>query len=326
MPYNRLPSIKIFVSRRINVNSMAVPNLLYTPVRCGAVFDPNENPIFQGDDTGTNISYKRMSFCEFTVQYWAWKNTCVDYYGLCHYRRYLSFAAKMFKTNDHGVVPCAILSPTTMKRFGLLDTEAMKAEITQYDLIIPEPASVERMPLPYSKAKTVYHLWEVHSGIFFEKGTVDHVFSLIEKLAPQYSTSAKEYFNGNLHWGYNCYVMQKDLFDRLCRFQFPIMEAIETEIDTRIYPRAPGYVGEMLFGIFLHQVINHEQWRVKKRQLVLFAKTQAVNSNFILVSWYLHYGLECIIRAIAKPFFPLGSKRREICKAMYFRLKRNGKD
>ncbi len=326
MPYKQqLPNIKIFVSRRIDVNSITVPNPIYIPVRCGAIFDPDKNSIFQGDNTGENISHKRINFCEFTVQYWVWKNISADYYGLCHYRRYLSFAAKKFKTNDHGVVPCAILSPETMKCFGLLDTEVMKAEITRYDLIIPQPALVERMPLPHGKAKSVYHLWEAHSGIFFEKGTIDRVFSLIEELAPEYSTSAKEYFAGNLHRGYNCYVMQKGLFNRLCQFQFPIMEVIEAEIDTTMYPRAPGYVGEILFGIFLHHAINHERWRVNQRQLVLFAETQALDNPFVLACWYLYHGMDCIIRAVAKPFFPLGSKRREMCKAIYGRLIKNCK-
>lgn len=324
MPYEQFPNIKIFVSRRIDVNSVAVPNPLYIPVRCGAVFDQRSNDV-QGDDSGENISEKRMSFCELTVQYWAWKNISADYYGLCHYRRYLSFAEKMFRTNDHGVVPCAILSPATMKRFGLLNTEAMKTEIAQYDLIIPQPASVERMPLPHGNAKTVHHLWEAHSGIFFENGVVDYMLSLIEKLAPEYSSSAKEYFAGNLHRGYNCYVMRKVLFDRLCQFQFPIMEAIEAEMDTTTYSRTPGYVGEMLFGVFLHHVISHENWRVSQRQLVLFAETQVATGHLALVNWYIHYALNHIIRAIAKPFFPLGSKRREICKAMYLRLIRNNK-
>lgn len=67
------PDVKIFVSRRIDIDSVLVDNPLYVPVRCGAVFD-KENPRgLLGDNTGDNISEKRGSFCEFTVQYWAWK-------------------------------------------------------------------------------------------------------------------------------------------------------------------------------------------------------------------------------------------------------------
>lgn len=319
------PDIKIFVSRRIDVDSVLVDNPLYVPVRCGAVFD-KENPHgLSGDDTGDSISDKRGSFCEFTVQYWAWKNVQADYYGLCHYRRYLSFSNRNYQTADHGLVPCAVLSPGSMERFGLLDGQTMAAEIAQYDLIIPQPAFVERMPLPHGRAGTVRQLWAAHDGIFFEKTVIDRMFCLIEELTPEYSAAAKEYFSGNLHRGYNCYVMKSELFDRLCRLQFPIMEALERELDTTGYTagmrRTPAYVGEMLFGIFLHQVLHHEQWRVSQRQLVLFGETRAM-SHPELARWYLNYGLDRAVRAAVKPFFPLGSKRREISKTIYYRLTR----
>lgn len=318
------PDIKIFVSRRIDVDSVLVDNPLYVPVRCGAVFD-QENPHgLLGDDTGDNISGKRGSFCEFTVQYWAWKNVQVDYYGLCHYRRYLSFSNRNYRTADHGLVPCAVLSPGSMERFGLLDGQTIAAEIAQYDVIIPQPAYVERMPLPHGKARTVRQLWEAHDGVFFEKTVIDRMFCLIEDLAPEYSAAAKEYFNGNLHRGYNCYVMRRELFERLCRFQFPIMETLERELDTSGYTngmrRTPAYVGEMLFGIFLHQVLHHEQWRVSQRQLVLFGETRATKSPLVLAKCYVNYGLDRAVRAAVKPFFPLGSKRREQLKTLYYTI------
>ncbi|MDR0643885.1 MAG: DUF4422 domain-containing protein, partial [Treponema sp.] len=84
-----MSDIKIFVSHRIDKDSETINNPLFYPVRCGAVFDEREDkPNIPGDDTGDNISEKRLSYCELTVQYWAWKNVEADYYGLCHYRRY----------------------------------------------------------------------------------------------------------------------------------------------------------------------------------------------------------------------------------------------
>ena len=72
------PDIKIFVSHRIDLDSETIDNPLYIPVRCGAVYDEREDITMLGDDTGDNISEKRMSYCELTVQYWAWKNIKAD--------------------------------------------------------------------------------------------------------------------------------------------------------------------------------------------------------------------------------------------------------
>ena len=44
------------------------------------------------DDEGESISEKNKTFCELTVQYWAWKNLEADYYGFFHYRRYMDFS------------------------------------------------------------------------------------------------------------------------------------------------------------------------------------------------------------------------------------------
>ena len=312
-------SIKIFVSHRIDVESVQIENPLYIPMRCGAIFDTNPNHFIPGDNTGDNISFKRNSFCELTVQYWAWKNAELDYYGLCHYRRYLSFSDREYKTDHHGLVPWPVLSRKAMKRFGLTNADLMENEILQYDLIIPQPAPVDQMHLPHGKAKTVYELWKAHDDIFFEGWVIDRMLQLVEELAPEYSASAKEYFNCSIHRGYNCYIMCKSLFQRLCQFQFPIMEAIEREVTSEQMCRTPAYVGEMLFGVFLHHVITKERWQVSERQLVLFSETRVLTlaeaAHFYLVHW-----LDQLVRVLAAPFFPLGSKRREICKAFYYRV------
>lgn len=315
--------IKIFVSRRVDVDSAAVPNPLYVPMRCGAALDTDSAPKYAGDDTGDNISEKKARFCEFTVQYWAWKNTAADYCGLCHYRRYLAFSGRTYRQDEHGLVPCAVLSPRTMEKFGLLDADAMRREIEAHDLVIPSPAPVQNIPLPRGRAHTVRELWEAHDGLFFDKKIIDRLFTLIDETAPEYSASAREYFAGDLHRGYNCYVMRRELFDRLCRFQFPIIEAMDREFGSGAFPRSPGYAGEMLFGVFLHHVLTRETWRACEKPLVLFMETEAAANPAKLIWWYIVYGMDRIVRAVAAPFFPLGSARREKLKAIYRKLTRS---
>lgn len=54
---------------------------------------PKVEEQYQYEDEGQNISNKNSLYCELTAMYWIWKNVKADYYGLFHYRRYLTFAS-----------------------------------------------------------------------------------------------------------------------------------------------------------------------------------------------------------------------------------------
>lgn len=319
-----MDDIKIFVAHRIDQNSELIPNRLYVPVRCGAVFDEKNPRGLPGDDTGDNISGKRMTFCEFTVQYWAWKNVEAAYYGLCHYRRYLLFTDRRFRTNVHNMVQLRGFLPHDMRRYGLLDADRMERIISQYDIVTSEPAPVCRIPTPEGPQKTVRQLWDAHDGIFFEKSSIDLMFDLIDELSPEYSGSAREYFAGGYHRGYNCYVMRKELFDRLCRFQFPILFELERRLDMSGYDtgmkRTPGYVGEMLYGIFLHHVITRERWRVKEVQLLFINDMEWPKNPNRRICKYLRNVILRALNPAADMILPLGTGRRErvkrVCKKL----------
>lgn len=319
-----MPSIKIFVSHRIDIDSELIDNPIYVPVRCGAVFD-SENPMkIAGDNTGDNISEKRMSFCEFTVQYWAWKNVQADYYGLCHYRRYLSFANQRFKTDEYTMIYEPILTPKGKEKYGLLNASEMESLIERYDIVTSEYANVDKMPTSTGHKRTVAELWEAHDGEFFEKKSIDLLFELIDRMAPEYSISSREYFAGNLHRGFNCYVMRRELFYRLCKFQFPIMFEVERKLDTTGYTqtmhRTPAFLGEMLYGIFLYHVTTYENWRVKELQLVYFQNTERLKGRFGLASRYVWYWVDRCLREVVDPLFPKGSRRRERLKDIFYSL------
>ena len=268
--------IKIFVSHRIDMDSCTVDNPLYVNVRCGAVYDTKKSVSALGDDTGDNISEKRIRFNEFTVQYWAWKNVEAEYYGLCHYRRYLSFTDRRFQTNEQGFVALPRLDKNTAAAFGLLDTAAMQKMITQYDMIIAEPPLVSECVSPIPHGDTVRELWEASKLI--EISAIDLMMDLIGELMPQYSRSAEDYMAGKLHRGYNCYIMKRELFGQLCNFQFTILFELENRLDMSGYSgnmcRTPAYIGEILYGIFLHHLILQGNIRIKEVQLLYFQDTE----------------------------------------------------
>ncbi len=321
---NKVSKINIFVSHRIDIYSELVNNPIYYPVRCGAVFDTDNYNDIPGDNTGDNISEKRMSFCEFTVQYWAWKNVVCDYYGLCHYRRFLSFSDKKYKSDCYGMSRQAMLTPSGMKRFKLLDPKKMETVIEENDLIINMPGRVSEIPTPCGFKQTVREMWEAHNGVFFEISTIDRMFDLIDALSPEYSNSAREYFDGKLHRGFNCYIMKRELFNRMCEFQFPILFELEKMIDTSGYTqtmaRSVGFVGEMLYGIFIYHILKHEELKYKELQLVYFANTDKIKGKFDLAKRYVVCYGDKALRVIVDPIFPIGSKRRELLKRVVFKV------
>ncbi len=316
-----MSDIKIFVSHRIDLNSELVDNPIYCPVRCGAVYDDVHLMDIYGDDTGDNISDKRMSYCEFTVQYWAWKNISADYYGMCHYRRYLSFAKKVFRADRNGIVLSDMLTDISKKRYGMLDNERMKEIISVNDIVTSCAADVRKMDTPVGQVNTVRELWDAQHGRQIDKDIIDVMFGLIDELSPEYSASAREYFNGSEHRGYNCFVMRRELFDKLCSFQFPILARI-AEVDMNGYTddmkRAPGYVGEMLYGIFVYHAEKYLGAKVDKRQLVLFLRTDKNGGRLKVYAKYTVIGIGKCIRAIVDPILPMGSKRREKLKDIYY--------
>jgi len=323
--------IKIFVSHRIDIKSQLVNNPIFQQVRCGAAFD-KQNPMnIAGDDTLDNISEKRLSFCEFTVQYWAWKNAEADYYGLCHYRRFLSFASKRYKTNEFNMIFKQMLLPSSAKKFNLTSFKKMKDMIEPYDIVALEPADVRRIYSCEGYKNTVRELWLSNKGIFFEEYIVDLLFELIKEFYPEFLKSAAEYFDGIYHRGYNCFVMKKDLFYRMCKFQFDIMFEAEKRIDTTGYTttmhRTPAFMGEMLFGIFVYHVTKYENVKIKDLQLIFFSDTSSSNSlikNYAkcFIYWFVH-----LLGKASLPFFPYWSKRREVVKKIIyaiFRVKNRG--
>ena len=212
-----------------------------------------------------------------------------------------------------------------MERYGLLDEERIRRIIVQNDLIhncIP----VTLLNTPRGTAHTVRELWEAHEGIFFATGIVDHLLALIDAKAPEYSQSAREYFESDVHIGYNCYVMRWELFDRLCRFQFPIMESLTKDVeetkDIETFKRTPGYAGEMLFGIFVYHIEKKERRQSHICQLLIFDETQRLNSMKQRVQCIIRYHIDQIVWKSTLTLFPLGSERREKVKQIYLLLTR----
>lgn len=267
------PDIKIFVSNRIDLESTIINESPYVNVRCGAIFDHRADADMLGDNTGDNISNKRLSFCELTVQYWAWKNVKADYYGLCHYRRYLSFDNKQHivsKTeHDNGCVNIGYLTDSIRDEYGL-NYDSVKAAISQYDVIACEPISSTKSNLQAMKDSPDYH----NINDLFE------VVKIIHEKYPDMDNIVQEYLHSKKIRLYNCWVMKRDIFMRYSEWLFSILFELEKRIDMSSYGiqkyRTPGTIGERLFGIYCLYLSKQKDIRLKNQQLLFIEHPEAI--------------------------------------------------
>lgn len=315
-------NVKIFVSNRIGIKSYRIPNSIYIPVLCGAVYkDINSNYNIQGDNVGVNISKKRNNFCEFTVEYWAWKNTVSDYIGLCHYHRYLSFAKKRYRTNLEGMVIEFILSDTTIRKYSLIDEQLIEEFVSSYDVVVNESVNVCTLPTPHGRAKSVRDFWGKYTGVYFDVSLIDTLLQIIKIRYPQIYPSAINYLDGSQHRGYNCYVMKRNIYNEFCEFQFSILFELESNLDKKSlflkkFPRTLAYIGEILYGIYIYHIKNKGA-NIKEVQLVYFEHTSKT-TNIILA--YLLFLIKKYIESLLYCIFPKASRRRLVLKRLYFKL------
>jgi len=79
-------------------------------------------------------------------------------------------------------------------------------------------------------------------------------------------------------------------------------------------------LGEMLYGIFLYHISTCERWRVKEVQLAFFSDTEKIESRARLFQKLLWNAADKVLRAVADPILPKGSRRRESVKDIFYKV------
>lgn len=313
-------NIKLFVSYRIDLDSKIIKNKIITPVYCGNVYKKdNRHKDIIGDNTGNNISEKRMSFCELTVQYWAWKNVNADYYGLCHYRRFLAFRDdKNSYRNEQNQIYLPNLNEYNIEKYCIDNVNSIEKYCEKYDVIIPEPADINKITSFGKHFNTVLELWQAHDKYFFDKKVLDILIDTIKKYKPYYYKYTLEYLNSNKHRGYNCYILKKELFNELCEFQFSLLFKIEKDLSKsellNKYPRTIGYLGEILYGIYIYTLIKRNI-KIKEFPLIIFENTNTDINTVEKIKLYSRYNLKKFIKLY------LPNIAQKYLKIIYHKLK-----
>lgn len=259
--------IKIFVAS--HKKAVFPEASCFIPMQVGAANTTERFEGMQPDDVGENISRKKPMYCELTAQYWAWKNEDADYYGLCHYRRYLNFSEEEYDEEPWGNIIEDSIDDDTVEKYGLTD-EAVEKAVSGQDIVIYRALNVTKFPVP---TQSVWDHYDKAPHLNIDD--LDIMMNIIKEKYPDYFKTAEKYLSGKLGYFCSIFVMKKEIFQRYSEFLFDILSEFEKKADMRLYNiegiRTPGHLAERLLGIFvLQEKIFNPSLKVKELQNVLF--------------------------------------------------------
>lgn len=227
-----------------------------------------------GDDTGDNISGLNRSFCELTAQYWAWKNVAADYYGFCHYRRYLAFAgpraAVAWEERNNGCIAVDRLDDRAITTFGLTD-EVVADVVPRYDAVLCRPVHLGPMGIRdnFDAMRRSPDWHDVHD--------MERALAILDRRSPHLADTARRYMRGRVNRLYNSFVMRRDLFHDYCAWLFGILFELTDTLDMRHYGlkkvRTPATIAERLCGIWCLHLAEQGRHRILETPLVFFEDT-----------------------------------------------------
>jgi len=302
------PKIQILVAAHKKV--YAPENRMIRLIQAGSALAKERLPGMLHDDEGENISGRNRSYCELTVQYFAWKNLEADYYGFFHYRRYMNFA-KEYPPGAAGTRRYSRQAPYTEAdslRTGLtdyaLDEEHMRAVVEKYDVIT---VLAEHMNV------TVYEQF----CQFHDKAALDRMIAILKKRRPEYAAACDAYMHSRYLYFCNMYIMKREYFREYMDWLFPLLEEFEAgkDADGRAGEevRMAGYLAERLFGVYYTRLMRRKEARCCELQYVIFHK----NIRWFRL-WKNGPELAVDMRKINR-LFPAGSLRRRAMRTLAYR-------
>lgn len=252
-------------------------NELFLPIQVGAKNAKTRMNIEQ-DDNGINISEKNPTYCELTAQYWAWKNLDSDYYGLCHYRRFLEFKHTDARKNHRDQIEASVLNEYNIKQFGLDNSEEMRQVIEKYDVITGPEQNVNHLYTPRGSKSTAYDHWIAHDRALIMKKDLDLMLDILQEVAPEVGAAARKYLKTSHFTGFNCFVMKKELFDQMCQIEFEVLSRLEQQVDLSSYcqqiTRIFGFMGEIISSSFIYYLEQTGKYKIKHIPLLYFNYTE----------------------------------------------------
>lgn len=239
--------LEIFVTAHKQTKQLEHPLLSY--IQGGAELNKKIKAKYYDNAGEDNISIKSPTFCELTTQYWVWKNLKRDYYGFCHYRRFLSFQEiNCFPEDRGGNILFEEINPSLIDKLGMTDIEHVKNLVSGYDILVTNPydCSVDGISNLY---------WQYKMGRYLHIKDLECMFSVIQELYPEYMEAAKASIDSSIFYPCNMFIMNDETFQTYNQWVFDILNEVEKRTDISEYNeqerRVFGHIAERLLCIFI---------------------------------------------------------------------------
>lgn len=251
-------TLKIHIAVACHKPSRLPNNELLVPVQVNSSCAKNRMEMAH-DDEGDNISRKNPEYCELTAQYWEWKNVEADYYGLCHYRRFLCFKTQEnVRFNEREQIEAERIDSFSITRFGLEDEASMREIIEANDVVTGMNQNISRLPTPRGNQATAYKHWTAHDRALIMTEDLEKMLDILDRISPDVGRDTREYLNSGVFSGFNCFVMKKRLFQELCQIEFAVLEQLEQCVDLTNYStqlsRIYGFMGEIISSGYIYHL------------------------------------------------------------------------
>ena len=262
-------NLKICVSYRKDLPCEVLKNDIYIPFCCGASLTPEMwSSKLERDDTGDNISSASQEYCELSVQYWAWKNMKADYFGLAHYRRFLSLAPESTRClNSWQTIEEQTFNEISKSVHRLNDASEIQNLLNKYEVIVPIETELKNVGFASVEDQYKKGAWYLHGE------DLDLTKEIIEKYYPSYSKAMKEYLSGSKAIFCNLFILKDKFFQDYSTFLFGVLTQFCKEKNFSSYSieesRVLGHLGERLLGIYIKK-IEKEGVPIKRLPMVIF--------------------------------------------------------
>ena len=239
---------------------------MYIPLQVNCYANGHfDEPRFQYDDVGDNISAKNPYYCELTALYWGWKNLDCDYLGLVHYRRYLVGDKKPARNGKD------------VREKERPEGEKARSEDVRADrkLEMVLTGSQAQDLLDVLAKQGIYVVLPVKRNYYIETLFSHYAHShhetdllvtsrVIFEFFPEYAEAFTEVMKRHRSHMFNMCIMRKDLLDAYCTWLFDVLGKVEERLDISWYTdfdkRVYGRLSELLLDVWLtrNDIMYHE--------------------------------------------------------------------